>query len=229
MNDIINVLIASRNEEDQERILAALSGQEKYNIIGIVKDETGAIIKSGYMKPNILIIDLQLSETNELDLVRIVRRGSPSTAIIIICDRNRNGNNCCSYAIMAIKAGIFGFLIRESDMENLDYILRTISKGEYYINASITVQIINSIAIKNNFSDYTDHFDFLPVERNIITLLARGFTDAQMAEELNYSTGTIRNCIGKIKQKLMIKSRIEIIIHSLTSGLIRLEHLSIRK
>jgi len=240
MNGIISILIAARHDEDREFILATLSGQADFYITESVNDETGVIIKSERIKPDILIMDLQLNEKSGPELVRIIRRRSPSTAIIIICDkseitdenRNLSGielipavNPVEIHASLAIKAGISGFLLKGSDIDILTHIIREIYKNGCYINPSINSSVIDLIAKLSQIPMKSENSILSRLEYNIILLLAHGFSDAQIAGNLNYNIGTIRNCITHIRQKVKIKSRIEIVIYLLFSGHICIEHL----
>ena len=226
MDGSIKILIASRCEEDRKLILNTLSEQMDFSIIGTVRDETGAIIKSEYFQPHILILDLQLSEINGPELVQIIRRRSPSTSIIILQDGvfNHSKINMASFI-----TGISGFLLKESDIDKLAHIIKIVFLGGCYINSSITVRIINSVTLANRFSRQAEQCFFSSAERSIIIFLAQGFTDLQIAEKLNFCIGTIRNYIMEIRQKTKTKSRTEIVIYSLVSGLINIEHLSIWK
>ena len=253
MEDAISILIASRKEEDREHIHAILSEQANFYIVGAVKDETGAIIKSEHFKPNILILDLQLSEIDGSGLIRIIRRKSPSTAIIVLYDKNRQENIYASntenqedyqgsdklftlnmafimspveiFAILSFMSGISGFLIWQSDIDKLVYIIKIVFMGGYYINPLIIVRIFNTVNFLRQFSLQTNTADFSPAERSIIMLLAHGLSDDEIAEELNYSAETVRNCVTKIRNKIKIKSRKGIVFYSLMSGLISLEQL----
>ena len=244
MENLICALIASRDEADKNYILAALPEHMGFNITGIVKDETGAIIKSENLKPDILILDLQLSGINNLELIRIIRRRSPTTAIILLCNENDDEHDTSvniipgntpvmnpvdSLANLAITAGISGFLLKEYDMDKLAYAARIIYMGGYYINELIIVKIFSMVSILNQFPAHSEYTGFTPLERSIITYLAQGLSDDKMAGVLNLSIGTIRNCITEIRQKTKMKSRIEIVIYSLVSGLIYPEHLWIWK
>ena len=227
---MINILIATRYDEDQRNILAVLSQQIDFHIVGIVKDESGSIIKSEKLKPDILILDLQLSNVNELELIRIIRRRSPATAIILLCD-----NNECTvenYVSLAVMAGICGFLIKESDIAKLAHIINIVYLGGCYINSAIVAKLVNKVTVAckvNQIPNKAEPALFSPVERSIVTFLAQGLSDAQIAKELNICTGTVRNCITEIRHKTKLKSRIEIVIYSLASGFIHLEHFWICK
>jgi len=228
-NAAILVLIAARCEEDQSRILAALPEHMGFVVAGIVKDESGAIIKAESLKPDILVLDLQLSGIYSLDLIRIVRRRSPSTSIIMICNNEKEEPSADVYANHAIIAGLSGFLIKEVDMDKLAYAARIIFMGGFYINESVIVKIFSMVSFTGQYSAICEYSIFSPSERGIVTLLAQGFTDAQIACELNLSIGSIRNCMTCIRQKTKMKSRVEIILYSVVSGLIYPEHLRIWK
>jgi len=201
-----------------------------FYIVGLVKDEANSIIKSESLKPDIIILDLQLSNENELELIRIIRRRSPSSAIILLY--NDDKDSVVNFANLAIITGVYGFLHKKSDMDKLVYAVNIICLGGYYINASIISKILNKITPVNQlnqFSNESNNVILSNVERQIIRLLAQGFSDKQIAKELNFSTGTIRNYITEIRHKTKMKSRIEIVIYSLVSGFIHIEHLLYKK
>jgi len=223
MDKSISILIASRYDNDQKRILELLSKQTEFVITDVVKDETGAIIKSEYFKPNILLLDLQLSELNGYELVRIIHRRSPATAIIILQDSNffQSVKN-----FFPLINRVSGLLIKELDFDKLVHIIKIVFLGGSYLNASISTNIIKSFAA-NDQSLEDIEFDFLSsAERGIIIFIAQGLSDSKIACELNLSIGAIRNSIAVIKKKTNLKSRIEIVIYSLAMGFIRMEQLS---
>jgi len=223
MDDTISLLIASRHEDDQQQILTALSGQINYNTAGIANDETGVIIKTEILKPDILILDWQLSETSGHKLIRIIHSRSPSTSIIIIYDNARKQEE--DYSDLQVMTGISGFILKESDIDKLAYIIKIIIMGGCYISASITLKVFNMAALIKTISNQDGHTSLSQLERSIIELLARGFNGAEIAEELNYSNGTINNCMTAIKRKMNRKNHVGIVTYSLASGIIRPEHI----
>jgi DNA-binding NarL/FixJ family response regulator len=234
MDNTVNILVASRYDEERNCILTKLSEIKDFSIAGIGKDETSAIIKSEQLKPNILILDLQLSDINGPDLIRIIRARSPSTAIIIL-HAEGDMDSIGILACLTIKTGISGFLLKKTDFDKLIIVVKLVFSGGYYISASIIVKISNMITFSTQFPGQAaeeNHTIFTPTERGIILSLANGLQDSQIAQHLNLSRGTIKNCLTVIKRKLNLKpcaNRMQIAVHSITFGLIRLEQLDIYK
>jgi DNA-binding NarL/FixJ family response regulator len=227
MNNIIRILINSGQNENCNRILTILSAQNEFHIAGIEKDETGTIIKSERLQPDILILDIQPQGMGGEELAPIIHRRSPSTVIIMLSDRDDE-----NYARLAIKAGISGYLLKEKDTDILASVVKIVFSGGYFISASIINRFINTTAITNQFSEQEsgqNYTLFSRAERSIVTDLAQGYSDTEIAKHLNFSKGTIKNYLVAIKNKLKLKNRIQIVVFALLFGLIRLENLDIWK
>jgi two-component system, NarL family, response regulator DegU len=160
-------------------------------------------------------------------LAPIIHRKSPSTVIIMLSDRDDE-----NYACLALKSGITGYLLKEKDIDNLVSVVKIVFSGGYYISASIAIKAINTITLVKQFpgqflENWKKHPDFSSTERSIVECVAKGFSDDEIAGYLHLSTGTIRNYLASIKQKTKLNSRVQIVIHSLVHGLIRLEETGI--
>jgi len=223
MQDTINVLVACKSDKDTKCILDSLSDHSTFNIVGMEKDETGAIMRSAALKPDVLIIDMLTPGIEEPELAPIIRRRSPDTAIAVICE-----NDDKNYAGRAVKAGITGILQKGADMDKLAPIVQIISSGGYYFSAAITNHVFSGIAFpyepSNSTQIYKTNYNFFsPAERDIVTCVAHGLTDQEIADYLHFSIGTIRNYMITIKRKTKTKNRNQIVIYSLTYGLINFD------
>jgi len=220
MENTTNILIAARNEESRVKIMEALVNLNDFVMSEVINDETDAIIKTNRFKPNVIILDLQLSTEYGTNIVRIIRRRSPSTAIIVLGEKDDD------FTSAALNAGISGFLVKDEDLYKLELIVKLILSGGKYVSASIIDRTFNAVSLINQFPGQfmeVNHPIFTPAERCIITDLAKGFSDDEIAEDLHLSKGSIRNIITAIRRKTKMKSRIGIVVFSLVYGLIRLD------
>jgi len=229
MKDLINIFVTSEHDEDCERILAILSAQNDFRIAGVEKDESGTIIKSERLKPDVLVLDLQPEGLGGEELAPIIHRRSPETAIVMLCDKDED-----DYAGLALKAGISGFLLKEYDTDKLVPAIKIVSLGGYYISASIIMRVFSALTFMHNFpwqimEQKSCHLFLSPAERGIVTDIAQGLSDEEIAKHLHFSTGTIKNCVTAIKRKTKLKTRSQIVVFSLIYGLIRFEQLGFRE
>jgi len=109
-------------------------------------------------------------------------------------------------------------------------VVKIVSMGGYYINASIMLKAINKMRLMNQFpGQFLENKEKPPVfsstEQNIVECVAKGFSDDKIASYLNLSTGTIRNYMAVIKKKTKQKNRTQVVIFSLVHGLISLEEI----
>lgn len=226
-----NILIITGNSESQKTIISAISNQNDLQIIGVENDEVVAIIKVEKLKPDVLVIDIQLPGIDGIELAPMVHRRSPSTSIIMISDKDDN-----DYANIAVKAGISGFLLRKTDLDKLIPVIKIVSLGGHFISSSIIKRSLETIMLMRQFSgkimdkimeikngsvnNANGSLSFSVLEHNIITDISKGFSDKEIAEHLNYSVGAIRNSMVVIKRKLNFKNRIQIVAFSLIYGVI---------
>ena len=236
MRAVINVVVTCGQDYDCKYIFDSLSDRAEFNIVSVEKDETGAIIRSANLKPDVLIISSQLPGMDEIELAPIIHRRSPSTAIVVIRENDEE-----DYASRAIKAGIMGILLKEADMDKLALAVKVVYSGGYYISASITSRVFGTVSMLHYFpgqisgltkswlTNKTDYKFFSPAERRIIINIAQGLTDEEIAKYLHFSTGTIRNYMTAIRRKTKLKTRTQIVIYSLVYGLINFDQIDILK
>ena len=141
MDEEIEILVVSKKDTDRECILSILSSQNDLKVIGIEKDETGAIIKSERLQPDVIILDMQKPGLDGVELAPIIHRRSPSTSILMISDIDES-----EYAGKAIKAGILGFLFRKTDMDALIHAIRIVNLGGFYISPSVTIRALDMVS-----------------------------------------------------------------------------------
>jgi DNA-binding NarL/FixJ family response regulator len=173
---------------------------------------------------------MQLSLIGGLEFVRILQRRSPSTAIIILSEKDED-----NFACIALKEGVSGFLLMDEDIEKLALIVKIVYSSGLYISASIISRVIGEAALMGHFPGQLleqvppmlvsrVNTVLSPTERNIATGLANGLTDNQIAKNLNYSEGSITNMMTAMKRKTNLKSRIEIVLFALLSGQAHIEN-----
>jgi len=217
---MITIAIASDYQDDRAAIIALLKEQADFSVISIGSDGYDALKSATTQRPDIIIMDFHMKDIDSLELAPIIRRKSPSTALIVLCSPDEQ-NTVAS----ALKAGISGCLFRQDGLNNLALSIRSVLYGGWYISKSARDLILNYFPPPTDvFPAELDisPFPFTPTETGIFYGIIHGHTDREIAKNLNINIGSLRNCVSRIKKKTGLRNRAQITIHALLAGIIRI-------
>ncbi|WP_203364340.1 response regulator transcription factor [Bacillus sp. REN10] len=191
---MIRIFIA----EDQRMLLSALGTllnlEEDMEIIGQAADGQEAVGLIKRLKPDVCLMDIEMPVKNGLEVAEELKTVLPACKVIILTTFARPG-----YFERAIKLGVHGYLLKDGSIEDLATAIRNVMKGQRVFNPELmfdTIHESNPLTTR---------------EREILVLAAEGKTTKEMTKELFLSSGTIRNYMSEIIQKLEAKNRIEAI------------------
>ncbi|MFC5540672.1 MAG: response regulator transcription factor [Bacilli bacterium] len=192
---MIRIVIA----EDQGMLLGALSSllnmEDDMEVVGLAKNGEEAVRLVDELKPDICIMDIEMPVKTGLDAAEELN-GKTDCKIIILTTFARPG-----YFDRARKAGVRGYLLKDSPIEELVNAIRVIMEGRR-IYAPELVDIVYDEESENPLTER---------ESQVLELVAEGKTTKEIAAELYLSTGTVRNYISTILDKLGVGNRIEAI------------------
>ncbi len=191
---MIRIVIA----EDQGMLLGAmkslLSLEEDMEVVGLAKNGEEAIEQVRSLKPDICIMDIEMPVKTGLDAAEDLK--DEDCKVVILTTFARPG-----YFERARKAGVRGYLLKDSPIEELVNSIRTIMEGRR-IYAPELVDFVYEDDSENPLTDR---------ESQVLELVAEGKTTKEIAAELYLSAGTVRNYISTILDKLGVGNRIEAI------------------
>lgn len=193
--EMIRIVIA----EDQGMLLGAMNAllnmEEDMEVVGLAKNGAEAVELVKELKPDICIMDIEMPVKTGLDAAEELY-GQTDCKIIILTTFARPG-----YFDRARKAGVRGYLLKDSPIEELVNSIRVIMEGRR-IYAPELVDIVYDEESENPLTER---------ESQVLELVAEGKTTKEIATELYLSTGTVRNYISTILDKLGVGNRIEAI------------------
>jgi len=193
---MIKIIIA----EDQGMLLGALGSllnmEEGFEVIGMAKNGEEAVKLVKELNPHICIMDIEMPVKTGLDAAEELKEHP--CKIIILTTFARAG-----YFERARKAGVRGYLLKDSPIEELAHSIRLIEEGRR-IYAPELIDIIYE-------QDETSENPLTERESEVLELVAEGKSTKEIADQLYLSHGTVRNYISMILEKLNVKNRIEAI------------------
>jgi len=213
---MISITIASKHKDDQRTISTLLAGQADIKIASMGVDGYHAVRSSMTIKPDIIIMDYDMEDINSLKIMPVIKRNSPSTALITLCPDKEIG-----VVDKAIQAGISGFLLWKKDLDKLASAVRSVYYGGLYISETAKKFLSAKINPMNAAAPIHRHL-LTFTEYNIFNGIILGREDKEIADDLNMTTGALRNCITKAKKKTKLKNRTQIAVYALLSGIINL-------
>ncbi|WP_335869447.1 response regulator transcription factor [Bacillus sp. 2205SS5-2] len=189
---MISIVIA----EDQGMLLGALGSllnlEEDMEVVGKARDGKEAISLVHRLNPDVCIMDIEMPEKSGLEAAEELK--SLDSKVIILTTFARTG-----YFQRALKAGVSGYLLKDSPSEELASSIRSVMAGKRIYAPELMDDV------------YSDENPLTDREKEVLELVADGKNTKEIAEELRIKTGTVRNYISTILDKLEVTNRIEAI------------------
>jgi len=217
---MINIAIVSKYENDLKTIRAVLTKQDDFHITNTGKDGYDALKSAMTQRPDIIIMDFSMQDIDSPDLAPIIKRNSPSTALIVLCSHDER-----EMVAKVFNAGISGYLLRQDGFDNLASSVRSVFYGGLYISKSVKTHALNHISAPTEIfpaGHGVSRPSFTHTEQGILYGISRGCTDREIAKNLNIRIGSLRNCITRIKKKTGLNNRTQVIIYALFTGVMNI-------
>lgn len=214
----ITVLIADDHAVLRGGLKALLDTQPDMKVIGEASDGHEAIEKCGQVRPDIALMDITMPGLTGIEATKEIKKRYPSIKILVLTMYDDT-----HYLRQVISAGADGFIPKKAaDTELLDAI-RATYRGEHFLHHSMTSALIDEM--RNGTADKSgeekEGTDILSErERAVLQLLAMGHTNQQVADKLFLSVKTIESYKSRLKAKLGLNSRVDMIKYAMNTGLL---------
>ncbi len=212
--------------DDQRLFTKGLSGLvdmlDGVEVVGVAFDGEEAVALCREQEPDIVLMDISMPKMDGISATREIRDLLPQTAVIIL-----TGHEEDEHVFEGIKAGAQGYLLKDSDPEDLSRAIRTVHAGDTIIAPNLAQKMLN--AFEGGRSGGSRLAPPLTErEFGVIRALAQGMSDRQIATSLGISEKTVRNHTSNIYRKLHIFDRTQAVIYAIREGIIDVEELEYR-
>ena len=217
MIDKIKIILVDDHAIMREGIRSLLNSYDDVEIIGEAADGKDAYEKVAELSPDVVIMDIGMAGLDGLEATRRIHKNDKRVKILILSQHENR-----EYLISAIKAGAAGYLPKKAMGADLIAAIRSIYRGDSFLYPSATSVLIE---------DYLTHIDEEPFdlltsrEREVLKLIADGYTSRQIADNLFLSLKTVLGHRTRIMDKLDIHNKADLIKYAISKGLVAIDNI----
>ncbi|GBD23830.1 Oxygen regulatory protein NreC [bacterium HR29] len=217
----IRVLLVDDHAVIRQALRRLLESFEGVEVVADVENGREAVLAAQRTNPDVVLMDVVMPALNGVEATRQLRKAVPTARVIML-----SGFVDEEQLVDAIRAGASGYLVKRSDVDEVLLAIRTVARGNTYFSAALAEQFdVPALLYRAKGGDESvSGLDLLtPREREVLQLIAEGYTNQRIAEELSVSIKTVEAHKAHISQKLKTKSRTDLIRYAIQKGILRLE------
>jgi len=213
-----NIIIIDDHPLFREGLKTIISRDDRFEVVGEAGSGHEGFDMVKRLKPDLVVIDISLPDQSGIQLARDLRELLSEIKILIVSMHSK-----IDYIAEAFQAGATGYVVKESASERLLQGLKSVVKGDYYLDSSVSHAVVENLmksplkAAKITDADYAT---LTPREQEVMRLLAEGLSSKAVAEKLFISPKTVENHRANIMNKLGLHSTIELVRYAAKLGLI---------
>jgi len=190
-----------------------LEQRAEVEVVGEGSDGEQAIALAGELVPDVLLLDLLMPKLDGIAAVRAIKRLTPTTQIIILTSYYEDDQ-----IFNAIKAGALSYLLKDASAHDLVEAVSRAARGESMLHPLVAARLLQEIRHR----EHPPFQDLTPRELEVLTHLARGRSNQEIARALVISEPTVRTHIANILSKLQLADRTQAAIYALQHQVVRL-------
>ena len=206
LDDHVSVLVADRHVVVREGLKALVNAQPDLRVVGEAGDGPTALDLAGELNPDVVVMEVSLPGLDGAEVTTRLRQARPDRKVIVL-------TACEERAALRqlLEAGVRGYVLKQASAEQLVRAIRTVAAGGSYIDPEMTGD-----CSAQQTESATPELSAREVQ--VLRLIALGYSNKEIAAQLNVSTKTIETYKTRAMKKLKVRGRTDIVRHALRSG-----------
>jgi DNA-binding NarL/FixJ family response regulator len=213
---VIRILIADDQALVRGGFRSILEGQEDLEVVGEASDGAQAVDEAARLAPDVVLMDIRMPGLDGIEATRRIFSLGVATRVLVLTTFDID-----EYVYEAMKAGASGFLLKTAPPRQLADAVRTVASGEALLAPSVTQRLIEQFVRRPPPGSTAPGLEELTErERDVLQLLARARSNAEIAAELFVSEATVKSHVNRILRKLDLRDRAQAIVLAYETGLV---------
>lgn len=203
-----------------EGLKKILGTDPEIQVVGYASEGEELIELLPELNPDLVLIDLKMPIMNGIIATRKIRRDFPEIHVLVLTTYDDD-----EWIFDALRAGAEGYLLKDTPPVQLITAIKGTMEGKSYIDPKVTSKVINQVTSPTNLLEMENNFNLTDREKDILRLIAQGFSNADIADRLFLSEGTIRNYTKSLFQKLGVSARTQAAVVAIKNGLVKINEI----
>ncbi|OQO95089.1 response regulator [Saccharomonospora piscinae] len=215
----VSVLLADDQELVREGLSVLLSAQPDIEVAGEAVDGRDAVRLVGELRPDVVLMDVRMPDLDGIEATRrITGANGTGTKVLVLTTFDLD-----EYVFHALRAGASGFLLKDSSASALTHAIRVVAAGDAMLSPALTKRLVAEFARLGapRFPPRVRLDELTERETEVLTLLARGHSNAEVADGLVIAEQTVKTHVSRILGKLGLRDRTQAVIFAYEVGLVR--------
>jgi DNA-binding NarL/FixJ family response regulator len=212
---LIRVLLVDDDDLMRAGLKAVVSSDSSIEVVGEAGTGRAAVERARTLQPDLVLMDVRMPDLDGIAATREVLSTSPDIKVVILTTFEQD-----DYIFGALHAGASGFLLKRTRPEELLAAIHTVAGGDSLLSPSVTRTVIDRMAHQPTPELGSSRLldELTPREREVLELVARGFSNGEIAAELVIEESTVKTHVKRILMKLRLRDRIQAVIFAYETG-----------
>ncbi len=211
---MIKVVICDDQAIIRDGLEMLLKLEKEIEVLGQAQDGAEAVEVVTKVQPDLVLMDLKMPGMNGIEATRQIRTSYPQIKVLVLTTYDDD-----EWVFDAIRAGASGYLLKDTPREEVIRAIRGTALGKTFVDPAVAGKLLQQVVGKQVQPATLITDKLTDREADVLRLLARGFTNADIAERLHLSEGTVRNHVSAIFAKLEVSDRTQAAVIAIQHGL----------
>jgi two-component system response regulator NreC len=218
----IRVLVVDDHTLVRQGIRVLLQAEPDLQVVGEGSDGREAVRLARELQPDIVVMDLTMPEMDGMEATRLIKEFAPHIQVLALTMHDSD-----EYFFRVLQAGASGYVLKRAASTELLSAVRAVARGEAFLYPSVAKKLVydylNRAQVTGESEAQHSYAGLTAREREVLTLIAEGLSNREIAERLVLSLSTVQTHYAHIMEKLNLQKRVELIKYAIRNGLIDAE------
>ena len=208
---MIRVLLADDQDLVRAGLRSLLDARTDVDVVGEAADGSEAVALALRLRPDVVVMDVRMPRVDGIEATAEIRRLLPGTRVLVLTTFDED-----ALVRRAVEAWASGYLLKDAPVDHLVLGLRCTAAGDSLVSPAITRRLLDRLAE----TDLARLPDITPREREVLTLIARGLSNREIATRLHVSETTVKTHVSSLLTSLGLRDRLQAAVVAYETGLV---------